>query len=213
MENGREEEVKDTLEEKSLKSIDEKEPKKRKRKWKNKKKDPTSPKHPRTAYTFFSKEMNKKSQEEVFGQDSSATIQDVTKYIAQHWKRLPEEEREMYNDLAKQDKIRYQKEMEEHLKKQQTSLGKNNGKLNGHKKNNSAVNEKVLLIRRKGDPYFERFAICEYTIETLMEKIKTKLHENREIQRVINLPNVIIRDTEGVILLTNEAELEVTFAE
>jgi len=73
------------------------------------KKDPKAPKGVRTAYNLFSSEMRAKLKEE----DPEMGTEDVRKKITELWKvdYKDEEDRKKWNDEAKQDKVRHDKEM------------------------------------------------------------------------------------------------------
>lgn len=74
-----------------------------------KEKDENMPKKPQTAYFHF---MGAK-RNEVKTADPSLTFGALTKKLTEMWKALNEEERKEYDDLAANDKQRYQDEMEE----------------------------------------------------------------------------------------------------
>eukprot|EP01119_Soliformovum_irregulare_P002367 TRINITY_DN12631_c0_g1_i1.p1 TRINITY_DN12631_c0_g1~~TRINITY_DN12631_c0_g1_i1.p1 ORF type:complete len:363 (+),score=79.48 TRINITY_DN12631_c0_g1_i1:50-1138(+) len=68
---------------------------------------------------------------------------------------------------------------------------------------------KILKIRKKGDRYFERVRIIDYSYQGLLEKIRTKFGIDDGIKlQIINLPNIWVSDTEGVECLPDDTEIE-----
>lgn len=71
------------------------------------------PKKPSSAYIFFSKEerinIKNKNPEMSFG--------DIAKLIGKNWKHISEKDKKKYIKMADDDKIRYNKQMEEYNKK------------------------------------------------------------------------------------------------
>ncbi len=71
------------------------------------------PKRPCSAYIFFSKKerinIKDKNPEMKFG--------DIAKTIGINWKQISEKDKKKYIKMADEDKIRYNKEMEEYKKK------------------------------------------------------------------------------------------------
>ncbi|KAJ6243871.1 high mobility group protein [Anaeramoeba flamelloides] len=76
--------------------------------------DPNEPKRGLTPFMLFNVEQRKiiknETKERRFGE--------LTKIVAKRWKNLSETEKRPYYSMANQDKIRYEKEMEEYLKTQ-----------------------------------------------------------------------------------------------
>ena len=73
-------------------------------------KDKNQPKKPKSAYMFFSvvhrKKLKEKSPDMAFGE--------IMKNISESWKKLNDKEKQKYNELAENDKERYQDEMEKY---------------------------------------------------------------------------------------------------
>jgi len=72
--------------------------------------------------------------------------------------------------------------------------------------------KKILKIRSQGDKYYDRIMLYTPSIEALKHKIlEKKKMRNHDIDLIIELPNVRIRDDEDVLVLSDDAELEITF--
>ena len=78
------------------------------------KKDPNSPKEPRSAYIFFLIEMRPKVVAEFPGR----TPQEITSIVGSRWNETAPEHKKKYQDLHEQDKVRYRNELAEYVKKQ-----------------------------------------------------------------------------------------------
>ena len=72
-------------------------------------KAPKKPKRARTAYTFFSQKENKSMKEK----NPTATFGELSKLISVAWKKMNVDDKQQFIKLAKQDKIRADKEKEE----------------------------------------------------------------------------------------------------
>jgi hypothetical protein len=70
--------------------------------------DPNKPKKGNTAWIFFTNDM----REKVKADNPDAKTTDLTKIMSPMWKALSPEEKKPYEDKAKADKERYEKEME-----------------------------------------------------------------------------------------------------
>ena len=79
---------------------------------KKKEKDPNAPKRPLSTYMIFSAEMRAKVKEE----NPDFSITDVAKELGVRWKSVTGDEKVKYEELAKKDKERYEREMEEYKK-------------------------------------------------------------------------------------------------
>ena len=77
---------------------------------KKKKKDPNAPKRAMTSFFYFSKEMRPKVKEE----NPEMTFGELGKKIGELFRGLSADEKEKYEELAKKDKERYQREMAEY---------------------------------------------------------------------------------------------------
>lgn len=84
---------------KKAKGPSEKEPSKKKRK----KKDKNAPKRGLSAYMFFSQDIRSSVREEM----PDISFGEVGKVIGERWKALTSEERKKYQEMAEQDKVRY----------------------------------------------------------------------------------------------------------
>lgn len=73
-------------------------------------KDSNKPKKANTAWICFTQEM----REKVKADNPDATTTDLTKIMSPMWKALSESERKKYEDMASEDKERYEKEMVEY---------------------------------------------------------------------------------------------------
>ena len=83
----------------------------RKRK-QRKKKDKNAPKRNKNAYMFF---VNEK-RGEVKSANPSLSVTDVAKEIGVLWRNLDDDGKKKYIDMANEDKIRYNNEMEKYTK-------------------------------------------------------------------------------------------------
>ena len=69
----------------------------------------TGPKKPKSGFMFFSQERRKTLKEE----QPNVSITDASKIIGAEWKKLTEEEKRPYDELAQKDRERYKKEKED----------------------------------------------------------------------------------------------------
>ena len=69
----------------------------------------TGPKKPKPGYMFFSQERRKTLKVE----QPTVSITDASKIIGAEWKKLTEEDRRPYEELASKDRERYKKEKED----------------------------------------------------------------------------------------------------
>lgn len=74
---------------------------------KSKKKDPNAPKKNLNSYMFYTREV----REEVASANPTLKVNEVAKIIGEQWRKLSEEAKQPYVDLAAKDKIRYDKEL------------------------------------------------------------------------------------------------------
>ena len=78
------------------------------------KKDPDAPKRGRTAYNFYSKLMREEIMDEIRKEDENITPGDlnkmVMKMIGSKWGDIDDEDKKKYTKMAKEDKVRYEKE-------------------------------------------------------------------------------------------------------
>ena len=72
------------------------------------KKDPNKPKHPITAYLFYSMEMRPKIGQDVSGSNRG---RDIASKLGEGWRSLSVESRQRYETMASHDRERYYKEM------------------------------------------------------------------------------------------------------
>jgi len=88
---------------KSAKKSEQASPKKKKAK----KKDPKAPKQGKSAYTFYCLE----KRAEVQANNPDASFGELSGLVAQEWKKVSDEEKKKYEDMAKEDVARYKREM------------------------------------------------------------------------------------------------------
>jgi len=72
------------------------------------------PKKALSSYMFFTI----KNRDAVQSSDASLKFQDITKELGRRWKALDATGKQQYEDMAKGDKVRYTKDMEEYVKLQ-----------------------------------------------------------------------------------------------
>jgi len=88
------------------------------RRHRKRRRDPLAPKPARYAWNFFFKEHYKKlrSREHTHEHfDVQKAFTDIGANLGERWKALSDEDRKPYMELAKADKLRYQKELKEYL--------------------------------------------------------------------------------------------------
>ena len=92
------------------------------------KKDPNSPKEPRSAYIFFVVEMCPKVAVEFPGK----TPQEIASIVGSRWRETAPEQKKKYQDLHEQDRERYRNELAEYVRKQATeATGNAEGEVEG----------------------------------------------------------------------------------
>ena len=92
------------------------------------KKDPRRPKHPHSAY-FYYLETNRPA---VMEKTPGMSVPDITRALAEGWRRLPEDEKRPYENKAAADKVRFNEELKSyepsdayaHVKEQYAELKK-----------------------------------------------------------------------------------------
>ena len=77
-------------------------------------KDPAAPKGARAAYTFFMKEMQPQVKKEFAGVDRI----EIQRILGKRWRALEPHERKRYEDMAAEDKVRFQVEMQQYTASQ-----------------------------------------------------------------------------------------------
>jgi len=157
----------------------------------------------------------------------SVSGQELNKMIGKSWKELNDEKRKEYEQLAEKDKLRWMKEKEQYdstakvkenvvdipnTSKDQQNISKY-FKVENNKNETVQKKKKKIIVKVKQEEsdYYERFKLKDRTIEELVKKIQEKYPEEGELQSIVNIPNVVVRDTEGVKCLSHDAELVVTF--
>ncbi|CAM0139342.1 unnamed protein product [Umbelopsis sp. WA50703] len=90
------------------------------RKRKGREKNPAAPKHPLSAYMWYLTEVRPVTMQEYPG----STVGQISKIIAQRWRQLEEHEREPYLKKARDDKVRYTREMQVYAAKCSPNLGR-----------------------------------------------------------------------------------------
>lgn len=76
---------------------------------KTKKKEQTGPKKPKSGFMFFSQERRKALKEE----QPTLSITEASKVIGAEWRKLTDEEKKPYDELASKDRERYKKEKQD----------------------------------------------------------------------------------------------------
>jgi len=104
------------------------------------KKDPLAPKRPRTAFLLFSVD----KRESVIQAQPNLVFGDIAKEVSVLWKNCRESERQKYNNLANEDKQRYEREMEEYKAQQREKEEKRK-----MKKKNKSKKEKSKKKKKK----------------------------------------------------------------
>lgn len=84
--------------------------KKHPKKTRKTKKDPNHPKHPKNGYLFYSLDVRKRRQD----QNPDKNFKEITTLVADEWRSLSAGKKKKYEDLAKKDRARYQKEMKDY---------------------------------------------------------------------------------------------------
>jgi len=80
---------------------------KARKKTKRKKKDPNAPKRPTSGYFYFAGEVRPQIREE----NPGIKVTQVMCMIAERWRELDEDEKKPYEEMAAQDRKRYEREM------------------------------------------------------------------------------------------------------
>jgi len=86
-----------------------------------KKKDKGAPKRPLTGYIIFSKNNMASLREEMTKEDPDTKQKDVMAEMGKRWRGLSAAEKEKYENMGKEEKIRYQKQLETYEKKESSS--------------------------------------------------------------------------------------------
>lgn len=86
-----------------------------------KEKDKDAPKRGKTGYLFFCQEKRDEAKNEC-GEDAKQS--EIMKMLGEMWKELNDEEKEPYQEKAKEDKDRYNEEMKNYVPKEGTGKGK-----------------------------------------------------------------------------------------
>lgn len=122
-----------------------------------------APKQPLSGYVHFLNER----RESVRGENPDITFSELSKKLAAEWSNLPEEEKLKYNEMAKKDKDRYDKEFAEYqtteqyknyLESQKEHNNTNNGNGNakdGEGSSKSKKKKKTLAPAREDRNSFE----------------------------------------------------------
>lgn len=82
-------------------------PKVKGKKQRKKKRDPSEPRKPKTAFIFFNLKFRTKLKEA----EPTLTIPETAKRLGAMWRELTDQEKEPYVKMHAEDKIRYQKEI------------------------------------------------------------------------------------------------------
>jgi len=108
------------------------------------------PKHPKTGYNYFQLRVREQLCKDIpENSDRVLHNEKVARIIGQRWKALSKDERKVFQDLARKDKIRYEIEMSNYMKKIQTDSTTNYSKpLRSSKALNSARSlDNIHLLR------------------------------------------------------------------
>ena len=81
-------------------------------------KDPAAPKRASGAYVFFTNEMRPK----VCAEYPGIKFVDLGKVLGERWRALTPDEKKRYEDMAAEDKIRFQMEMQQYTASQQAPV-------------------------------------------------------------------------------------------
>jgi len=76
-------------------------------------KDPNLPKHPRSAWLYFTIELRPRRSE----QNPEKSMTELTTMLSKEWKAMGPQKKKKYEDMAKKDKDRYEREKKQYLKK------------------------------------------------------------------------------------------------
>lgn len=90
------------------------------RKRRSREKNPAAPKHPLSAYMWYLTEVRPVTMQEYPG----STVGQISKIIAQRWRQMDENERGPWVAKARDDKLRYTREMQVYAAKCSPSLGR-----------------------------------------------------------------------------------------
>eukprot|EP00210_Caulerpa_lentillifera_P000535 g517.t1 len=83
---------------------------------KKKRRDPNKPKKPKSSYVYFMEQYRQEVKEE----NPNLRPQHIMKLMGERWTKLPEEERERFEELSKSDRVRYQEEMKDYTSPDET---------------------------------------------------------------------------------------------
>jgi hypothetical protein len=108
---------------------------------KKKKKDKNAPKGPRNAYNFFIKTNHTRRMKEHPEKESMQ----ITKLLAEEWKKLSSQKRQPYEEMAGKDRRRYDREMNEYKKKKKRKY------LSDEESSSESEREKKKKRNSKGD--------------------------------------------------------------
>jgi len=72
------------------------------------------PKRNMTAFFFFSKDAREHTKFELMSTQGSATVTEVSIELGRRWANLEQNKKDYYIELAAEDKLRYDAEMEEY---------------------------------------------------------------------------------------------------
>lgn len=83
---------------------------------KKKRRDPNKPKKPKSSYVYFMEQCRQEVKEE----NPNLRPQHIMKLMGERWTKLPEEDRERFEELSKSDRLRYQEEMKDYTSPEET---------------------------------------------------------------------------------------------
>eukprot|EP00586_Coscinodiscus_wailesii_P004416 CAMPEP_0172483482 /NCGR_PEP_ID=MMETSP1066-20121228/10494_1 /TAXON_ID=671091 /ORGANISM="Coscinodiscus wailesii, Strain CCMP2513" /LENGTH=946 /DNA_ID=CAMNT_0013247383 /DNA_START=94 /DNA_END=2934 /DNA_ORIENTATION=- len=114
---------------------------------KKKKKDPNEPKKNWSSYMFFTND----KRAEIKSKNPDASFGDIAKLMGAEFKKLTDEERKKYEDMADQDKLRYKSEMKNYTPpsgdEDDADKSEKGKKKKGPKKNLSSYNYYYKAVR------------------------------------------------------------------
>ncbi|KAK2964958.1 putative High mobility group protein DSP1 [Blattamonas nauphoetae] len=157
------------------------------------KKDPNAPKRAQTAYFAFGDEVRPVIMEELKNEGKSVAVTVVAKLISEKWNALDEEGRKKYQEIADQDKVRYEKEMKEY---------ESSGKKSDWEKEQKKAAAAVPAKKGKAD-----VVTAKAKKEDAGSKKPTEASLAKEIKRILSKQS----ETSSVSLKAIRKELETKF--
>jgi len=158
-----------------------------------------APKRPRSAYIYFSNEIRERVQVE----NPDAPVTQVMKLVGAAWRELPEVEKYVYEGRSRDDKIRYEKELEEHhmsaeyqemqsRKIEYLNILKKNSGAARERRNVMAEKEKVKKLKEREKKKLDALKVRELNSKLVLKKklavlkskeMKAKLMEKKKKEK------------------------------